>query len=226
MSDLEAEFRPDDFGIGRLFQRVRDGIIVADAASERIVLWNAWASHIFGYTEAEALELPLHALVPEVLRQQHREGLARYQETGHGKLLREDAGSVELPALHKDGHEIPVELTLTPVPERTPDGHRFALAIVRDSSERRAAEDARAQIREAELRRRQALQLNDDVVQGLVVAKMALETDDQAKTAEALEETLSRAQGIVSSLLSSLRGESLEPGDLLRGPQPAQPEDD
>lgn len=217
MADDQGSFAPADFGIGRLFERVRDAIIVADAASERIVLWNRWATRIFGYSREEALDLPLHALVPEPLRTAHRAGLARYQETGTGKLLDDDVAAVELAGLHKDRGEVPIELTLTSIPQRTVDGHRFALAIVRDASERRAGEEARAQLRDAERLRRQALQLNDDVVQGLVVAKMALEMGNTDKTAEALEKTLRGAQAIVSEILSSLGEERrVEPGDLLR----------
>ncbi len=31
---------PEDLGFGRLFEMIRDGVIVADAATQRIVLWN------------------------------------------------------------------------------------------------------------------------------------------------------------------------------------------
>ena len=224
MHRRQERFKASDFGIGRLFAHVRDAIIVADAASERIVLWNECASQLFGYSREEALDLPLHALVPESLRDLHRAGIARYQETGTGKLLEDRVVAVELTGLHKDGHEVPIELTLTPIPELTDEGHRFALAIVRDASDRKAAEEARAKMRELELLRRQALQLNDDVVQGLVVAKMALEIDDRTKSAAVLQDTLERAQAIVSDLLSGLRGEKpLEAGDLVRRDDPPKP---
>jgi PAS domain-containing protein len=36
--------RPEDLGFGRLFERIRDGVIVADAKTQRIVLWNAAAA--------------------------------------------------------------------------------------------------------------------------------------------------------------------------------------
>lgn len=210
-------YSPADFGIGRLFEHVRDAIIVANAATERIVVWNPWATQVFGYSHSEALEMPLHTLVPESLRSRHRAGLANYQDTGTGALLADSTTAVQLVGLHKDGHEVPIELSLTAIPDRTPEGDRFVLAIVRDVSERIAAEVARARLRDAELLRRQALQLNDDVVQGLVVAKMSLETDDRPGAELALERTLTAAQSIVSGLLATLRGgAALEPGDLIR----------
>ena len=68
--------------------------------------------------------------------------MARYRATGRGALI--DAGTpVEVAALHRDGREIAVELTLTPL-DAAP-GH-FVLALVRDLSERRRAEEARLQV--------------------------------------------------------------------------------
>ena len=68
----------EDLGIGRLFERTRDAVIVADAVTQQIVLWNPAATNIFGYAASEALELCVEALVPEYLKDQHRAGIARY----------------------------------------------------------------------------------------------------------------------------------------------------
>jgi PAS domain S-box-containing protein len=76
--------RPQDLGIGRLFERIRDAVIVADAQTQQIVLWNSAAARMFGYSSSEALKLRVEALVPESLRAQHRAGMARYAQTGHG----------------------------------------------------------------------------------------------------------------------------------------------
>jgi PAS domain S-box-containing protein len=207
---------PEDFGIGRLFTVIRDAVIVANARTERIVLWNTCATELFGYTEQEALELPLHALVPENLRTAHRNGLARYQETGHGSLI-DNSPPVELVGRCKDGSEVPIELTLTPIEGHETGGSRFALAIVRDASERKSAEETRLRLREAELRQKQALELNDTIVQGLAVAQMALEMGEEDTGLEAVQQTLQRAKQIVAGLLADLREEGITPGDLVRG---------
>src|SRR3712207_6249349 len=100
--------RPRDLGIGKLFERIRDAAIVADAKSQRIFLWNQAATNIFGYSTSEALELRVEDLVPEHLKDRHRAGIARYSETGHGPYI-DSPRLLELPALRKGGEEIYVE---------------------------------------------------------------------------------------------------------------------
>jgi PAS domain S-box-containing protein len=142
MSDLKV--RPQDLGIGRLFDEVRDAVIVAEANTGRIVLWNQAATQIFGYSPSEALELRVEALVPERLRKRHSEGLSRYRETGHGPYI-DSGGLLELPAVCKGGEEISIELSLSPlVPVRDPGeaDERFVLAIIRDVTKRKRGEEA------------------------------------------------------------------------------------
>ncbi len=56
-------------------ESVREAVIVADAHTGRIVLWNPAATEIFGYPTSEALEMDVEALVPERLKERHRTGL-------------------------------------------------------------------------------------------------------------------------------------------------------
>jgi PAS domain S-box-containing protein len=138
--------RPQDLGIGSLFERVRDAVVVAYAKTQRIILWNPAAEKMFGYSPSEALEMRVEALVPGSLKARHRAGIARYAETGHGPLIDSDT-PLDLPALRKDGQEIRVELSLSPVGlvDATDDpvgGGRFVLAIICDATERRRAEEA------------------------------------------------------------------------------------
>lgn len=125
---------PAYFGIGKLFDVIREGVIVANAETERIVLWNPAATAVFGYSEEEAVGMPLHRLVPESLRDRHRAGIRRYAETGRGDLIGQRQ-VLELPALRKDGTEITIEFSLTPL-ESVKHESRFALAIIRDVTER------------------------------------------------------------------------------------------
>jgi PAS domain S-box-containing protein len=140
--------RPEDLGIGRLFERVRDAIIVADAETQQIVLWNPAATNIFGYSLSEALELRVEALVPGHLKARHRSGMAHYAKTGHGAYI-DSQRLLDLPALRKGGEEISIELSLNPVgPVGDADGGgRFVLAIIRDVTARKAADKKLAEER-------------------------------------------------------------------------------
>jgi hypothetical protein len=87
---------------------------------------------------------------------------------------------------------------------------------------------ANAQLQRAELSRVHALEINDNIVQRLVVAKYALERGSAETSREKLAETLQEAQQLVSSLLE---GKEVGPGVLRRTtpagtegpPEPAAP---
>jgi PAS domain S-box-containing protein len=125
-------------GIGILFDTIRDVVVAASARSETIVLWNETAALTFGYSSQEAIGMPLENLVPLALRERHRAGIKRFSETGEGPLI--DSHQVlDLPALHKDGTEFDIELTLTPI-EGGPGEERHVLAIIRDVTDRKRIE--------------------------------------------------------------------------------------
>ncbi|MDP8925589.1 MAG: PAS domain S-box protein [Actinomycetota bacterium] len=112
------------------------------AKTQRIVLWNQAATNIFGYSTSEALELRVEALVPERLKDRHRADIARYAETGHGTYI-DSPEPLELPTLRKGGEEIYVELSLSPIGllGEADDSERYVLAIVRDITARKRAEE-------------------------------------------------------------------------------------
>lgn len=63
--------------------------------------------------------------------------------------------------------------------------------------------------------RKEALRINDEVVQSLVAALWALELDDREKANEMLRAALAGSRGIVDGLLSDLdQGGQLLPGSL------------
>jgi len=93
-------------GIGRLFERIRDAVVVADANTQRIVLWNPAATSMFGYPPSEALGMRVEALVPASLKEQHRVGITRYAKTGHGPYL-DSEEPLQLPAVRKGGRGDP-----------------------------------------------------------------------------------------------------------------------
>ncbi|MEP6680819.1 MAG: EAL domain-containing protein [Chloroflexota bacterium] len=81
--------------------------------SGTIVEWNHQAERIFGWTREEALDQRLDELIiPPAQREAHRTGLAHYLATGDGPIL---SRRIEVLALHRDGREFPVDLTIWPV---------------------------------------------------------------------------------------------------------------
>src|SRR5256884_878226 len=66
-------------------------------------------------TGVQTCALPIclaDTIIPSHHREGHARGLARFLETGEGPILRQ---RIEITALHRDGHEFPVELTVTPM---------------------------------------------------------------------------------------------------------------
>jgi PAS domain S-box-containing protein len=204
VSDLP--FRPQDLGIGHLFERVRDAVIVADAHTGRIVLWNPAATEIFGYTLPEALEMDVEELVPERLRERHRTGLARYRETGHGPYV-DSRELLELPAIRTTGEEIRIEMSLNPIgPIRgvEDEERRYALAIVRDITERKRTEGA---LRESEARFHALVQNALDIV---------MVTDAQG-TIRYISPSAERVLGYRPELMvGTITAEYVHPDDLER----------
>ncbi|HEX9962648.1 MAG TPA: PAS domain S-box protein, partial [Pyrinomonadaceae bacterium] len=118
--------------------------IVAEAATDAIIsideqstilFVNRAATRIFGYEIAQMINQPLTMLMPEYLRHLHRAGQQRYLETGKKHLNWEH---IEVPALHRDGHEFPLELSFGEFSKN--DKHIF-IGIARDVTRRKRAEE-------------------------------------------------------------------------------------
>ncbi|HEY9724623.1 MAG TPA: PAS domain-containing sensor histidine kinase [Oscillatoriaceae cyanobacterium] len=146
-----AHLVPQDLGIGILFERVPDAVVVADSATDRIILWNPSAAKMLGYSAEEAIGRAVSMIVPERYQAAHRQGMERFRATGHGRYI-DSHTPFEMPAVCRDGHELPIEMTLSPLDSLVP-GKRLVIAVLRDMSERRAAAEAIAQ--QSELLRRQ-----------------------------------------------------------------------
>jgi PAS domain S-box-containing protein len=114
-----------------------DAVVTMD--SEGVITgWSPQAEKTFGWTRQEALgRLLAETIVPEGHREAHRRGLQHYLKTGEGPVLNK---RIELRALHREGHEFPVELSITPI--RTGVNATFS-AFLRDITERKQAEKTR-----------------------------------------------------------------------------------
>jgi PAS domain S-box-containing protein len=122
---------PADF-LARLATDSPDAIVYADAAGH-IRFWNAAATRIFGFSEAEVMGARLDLIIPERLRGRHWEG---YDKVMGGAESRYGAGALlAVPALHKDGRQISIEFTILPV--RDEAGELLGIAAyLRDATAR------------------------------------------------------------------------------------------
>lgn len=97
--------------------------------------WNREAERTFGWSREDVIGRVLaDTIVPERFRGAHLAGLQRYLETGEGPVL---GVRLELSAVHREGHEFPVELTITAVHT---DGRPSFHAFLHDISARKFSE--------------------------------------------------------------------------------------
>jgi PAS domain S-box-containing protein len=122
--------------------RVRDIIDTAHEAfvsmdsAGNITAWNRAAEQTFGWPGEKAIGRALaDTIVPERYREAHRKGLEKFLRTGKGALINK---RIELMALRRDGHEFPVEMTVSAV--RVRGGFAFN-AFMHDISERKRFEE-------------------------------------------------------------------------------------
>ncbi len=116
-----------------LLENSNDIIIIADQ-DMKTVFWNRLAEESFGYSRQEAVGKALSLIVPEKYREAHEKGFKRFLESGNlkrGKLY-------DAEGLKRDGTLFPVEISVS---SHELGGRRFVTAIIRDTTERRRAEE-------------------------------------------------------------------------------------
>lgn len=120
--------------LAAIIRSALDAVVSMDEGG-RIMAWNPQAETLFGWTAQEAVgRLMADTIVPPALREAHSAGLARYLATGEHKVLNR---RIEITAMHRDGHEFPVELSIAPL---SVEGRPSFTAFVRDITDRKRAE--------------------------------------------------------------------------------------
>ena len=146
----------------RIFEYTPDALFVTDLAG-CIVLANAQAETLFGYERSELIGQPVEMLIPPRFAAHHAGHRMRFTSEANSRPMGKAA---ELFALRRDGSEFPVDIMLSPM---ILHGTHLVLCVVRDITERKAAEDELAR-QTSELRRLHAeleLLANHDGLTGL-----------------------------------------------------------
>ena len=132
-----AWFAADSAPFGAFLEAAPDAVVII-GPDGHIAFVNAQTERLFGYAREELLGQPVESLLPQRFRLAH---------TGHRESYRSDprtrpmGAGLELFGLRKTGDEFPVDISLSPLPTE----HGVLLtAAIRDMTERKRAEEARA----------------------------------------------------------------------------------
>lgn len=117
-----------------LAQSATDGFISADSEG-KIIFWNEAAERLFGYAAEEALGKPVTMIIPERLREVHKES---YRRIVRGGETGSSGTTFETSARKRDGAEFPIELSISGWQLREKN---YFTAIIRDISVRKEAEE-------------------------------------------------------------------------------------
>lgn len=130
---VDPRARPGD-ATRSILETAHDAFVSMDAGGF-ITDWNAAAERTLGWRREDAVGRVLSdTIIPHRYRRAHLSGLERFLDTGEGPVLDR---RLDIEALHRDGHELPVELTITAVPV---GGSHVFHAFLHDISERRRNE--------------------------------------------------------------------------------------
>jgi len=194
----------------RLLWQTSTDVVLMVGEDDVIRFCNPAILRVLGYLPDEVVGQKLTMLQPERLHAAHRHGFARYLASGERHL---DWRAVEIVALHRDGREIPVEISFS---DMQIDGHRIFGAFMRDVTQRM---EQRLALQRSEERYRRIVQtaeegiwmIDADAVTTFVNPKMAsmlgyavdemmgrtmYEFMDERARHDARENARRRAQGI------------------------------
>lgn len=121
----------------RIVEQAADAIVAVDTEG-RIVLWNAAAERLFGFSAAEAIGQSLSIIVPPKHHARHWEGFHRVAATGE---TRYGTQLLRVPGLRKDGGQVSIAFTVSLL--KGADGRVEAMAaVIRDETARWQEEKA------------------------------------------------------------------------------------
>jgi two-component system CheB/CheR fusion protein len=129
------ELKDSEVRLRAILDHAHDAYVAIDRDG-RIATWSPEAERTFGWSTSEILGRQLaETIVPPEYRDDYYRGLKRYLDTGEEHVFDR---RLELRALHRDGHEFPVELTIATFEI---DEGLFFGAFIRDVTERRRLEE-------------------------------------------------------------------------------------
>lgn len=114
-----------------ILEQLADAVIYSDGTG-RIILWNAAAAALFGYSAAEAIGQSLNLIIPEHLQNAHWRAFEAAMTSG---VMRLQGRPTLTRAKHRSGRKLYVEMTFALV-KRDGGDALGAVAVARDVTER------------------------------------------------------------------------------------------
>ncbi|TVQ86563.1 MAG: PAS domain S-box protein [Chromatiaceae bacterium] len=128
----ERSLRESEQRLRRIFDHSNDAILVIDPAADRILEANARAAQMLGYSGDELVSRVAVSAV-------HPQEMPRLRAFAGDVIAHGSGWTNELSCTCKDGRRLPSEISASQV---SFDGRDCIIAVVRDVTERKAAEDA------------------------------------------------------------------------------------
>ena len=117
-----------------LLETAPDAMIIANEKG-LIQLVNLQTEKMFGYKREELIAQPVEILIPDSFRSRHQHHRETFMKTPHARPMGE---GLHLYAKRKDGSELPVEISLSPIQT---EGQQWVSAAIRNITERKKIEE-------------------------------------------------------------------------------------
>jgi PAS domain S-box-containing protein len=181
--------------------RLPDGLVICDADGTMLLV-NPELARMLGYEQAELVGQLIDMLVPDAVRSSHGVLRSRFAET---PTKRHMGVGLDLSARRKDGSDLPVEISLSPL-----EGESLrVIAVVRNTSATRAERERLQQhdqrIAVFEDRQRIARELHDRVIGRLFAAGLGLQGMLSMVTDKAVQQQGERTIEEIDHSIADLR---------------------
>jgi len=183
-----------------LFESIPEMVVVVDLGGI-VIHANSHSLDLLGWLPSELIGQPVEVLIPGPLRERHRGYRTTYT---HAPKARPMGSGLLLTALHRDGHQIPVEIALSPLSGEV----SATVATLRDVTERLETSAqllaARTRLEVLDDRDRIARELHDSVIQRLFAAGLHLQAStgrpDTTQRVSAIDEAIREIRGVIFTL--------------------------
>ena len=131
----EQALRESEDRMAGIINSAMDAVISVDE-EQRVILFNAAAERMFGYSAAEVIGRPITRLIPERFRASHEGHIRRFSVTGETSRAMGALGAVS--GLRRSGEEFPIEASIS---QLEAGSQKLFTVILRDITARKRAEE-------------------------------------------------------------------------------------